>query len=91
MCIFQGTDTVNCPGEVIWITPPQVQKHLQLLLRAGKLLIKTVGVPGIQGAGITGTQGIGVNTPKAAVVAAATVGFAKELHIPKGGILTIGA
>jgi hypothetical protein len=35
-------------------------------------------------------QGIGVRTPIAAAVAAATVGFAGELHIPKGKIFTIG-
>ena len=36
-------------------------------------------------------QGAGVKTPKAAAVAAITIGFAGELHIPKGGILAIGA
>jgi hypothetical protein len=40
---------------------------------------------------MTGMQGIGVNTPCAAVVAEATVGFARDMHIPKGGIFTIGA
>ena len=35
-------------------------------------------------------QGIGVNTPKAAAVAAATAGFAGDMHIPKGGMFTIG-
>lgn len=39
----------------------------------------------------TGTQGIGVRTPNAAAVALATVGFARLLHIPKVGMLTIGA
>lgn len=52
--------------------------------------IITVGAPGAHGAGVTGTQGMGVNTPKAAAVAAATVGLEGELHIPKGGMLTIG-
>jgi hypothetical protein len=60
-------------------------------LRAGGVLIEKVGVPGTQGAGITGTQGIGVSTPKAAAVALATVGFAREVHIPKGGIFAMGA
>jgi hypothetical protein len=46
--------------------------------------------PTTQGAGVTGTQGIGVKTPKAAAVAAATVGFDGELHMPKGGIFKIG-
>jgi hypothetical protein len=35
-------------------------------------------------------QGIGVNTPKAAVVAAATSGLEGDMHIPKGMILVIG-
>jgi hypothetical protein len=34
---------------------------------------------------------MGVSTPKAAAVAAATVGFAMELHTPNGGIFAIGA
>jgi len=34
---------------------------------------------------------MGVKTPKAAAVADATVGLAKELHIPNGIMLTIGA
>jgi hypothetical protein len=54
------------------------------------LLTRTVGEPGTHGAGVTGTQGIGVNTPRAAAVAAATVGFASEVHIPNGGMLAIG-
>lgn len=50
----------------------------------------TVGDPGAQGAAVTGTQGIGVNAPKAAAVAAATVGFAIDWHMPNGKMLTIG-
>lgn len=42
----------------------------------------TVGEPGAHGAGQEGTHGIGVNTPNAAEVADATVGFARLLHIP---------
>jgi len=49
-----------------------------------------VGAPGAHGAGKTGTQGIGVSTPSAADVAAATVGFANDEHIPNGGTFTIG-
>jgi hypothetical protein len=60
------------------------------LLRAGKLPRSTVGDPGAQGAGVFGTQGIGVKTPQAAAVADATVGFARELHIPKGIMLVMG-
>jgi hypothetical protein len=51
---------------------------------------KTVGAPGTQGAGVTGTQGIGVSAPKAAAVAAATVGFAMDIHTPKGGTFIMG-
>lgn len=50
----------------------------------------TVGEPTIHGAGVTGTQGMGVKTPRAAAVAAATVGLDGELHIPKGIIFTSG-
>lgn len=54
------------------------------------LAIWKVGDPGAQGAGITGTQGMGVNAPNAAAVAAATVGFAIELHMPNGMMLSNG-
>ena len=60
------------------------------LLSAGKFPRSTVGDPGVQGAGVTGIQGIGVKTPKAAAVADATVGFAGEVHIPKGLIFVMG-
>jgi hypothetical protein len=59
-------------------------------LRAGAFRKITVAEPGTQGAGVTGTQGIGVKTPSAAAVAAATVGFASDWHIPKGGMFAIG-
>jgi len=52
--------------------------------------IRTVGAPTIHGAGVTGTQGIGVNTPIAADVADATVGFASDWQVPKGRMFTIG-
>ena len=54
------------------------------------MAIKTVGHPGAHGATVLGTHGIGVKTPRAAAVAAATVGLANELHIPKGMIFIIG-
>lgn len=57
-----------------------------MLLRAGKGPMVTVGEPGIQGAVVTGIQGIGVKTPNAAAVAEATVGFARDVHMPKGRI-----
>jgi hypothetical protein len=52
--------------------------------------MSTVGEPGVHGATATGMQGIGVNTPNAAAVAAATAGFARDWHMPKGRTLTIG-
>ncbi len=61
-----------------------------VLSRAGMLAIRAVGAPGAQGALVTGVQGCGVRTPNAAVVAAATAGLARELHIPKGAILIMG-
>lgn len=82
--------SVNCPGTVNWITPPQLHMHLEVLFSAGMLSTITVAEPGVQGAAVAGTQGIGVSTPSAAEVAEATVGFASEVHIPKGGMFTIG-
>ena len=49
------------------------------------------GVPVGSQLAVAGMQGWGVNTPSAAAVAAATCGLAKELHNPKGAMLTIGA
>src|SRR6266850_5770316 len=72
------------------MTPPHAHISLDVLLSAGIFASMTVGEPTIHGAGVTGTHGIGVNTPRAAVVAAATVGFDGELHIPKGMMFTIG-
>jgi hypothetical protein len=72
------------------ITPAQLHMHLLVLLRAGMPRTMAVGEPGAQGADVTGMQGIGVRTPSAAAVAEATVGFASDVHIPKGGMLAIG-
>lgn len=81
---------VNCPGALICMIPPQLHMSLQLLLSAGILAMRTVGEPGNQGEEVTGMQGIGVKTPKAAAVAAATIGLEGELHMPKGNIFNIG-
>jgi hypothetical protein len=51
---------------------------------------RTAGFVGIQGEVTAGAHGIGVNTPKAAAVAAATVGFDNAEHIPNVAILTTG-
>jgi hypothetical protein len=54
------------------------------------LPMSTVGAPGTHGAGVDGTHGMGVNTPRAAAVAAATVGFDGDEHIPNGMMFTSG-
>lgn len=75
---------VNCPGMTMLITPAKEHIQVQVLLRAGMLLIITVELPGIHGAEVIGVQGMGVSTPSAAAVAAATAGFAILIHIAKG-------
>ena len=75
---------------VIEITPPHMQVHIEELFNAGIPPSMTVGAPGAQGATVAGTQGIGVNTPKAAAVAAATVGLEGDMHMAKGAMFTIG-
>jgi hypothetical protein len=80
-----------CPALLTWITPPHMHIRVDVLLSAGILLIKNVGAPTTHGAVVAGTQGIGVRAPMAAAVAAATVGLASELHMPKGMMLTSGA
>ena len=82
---------MNCAGATIWMTPPQLHINFELFCSAGWPPINTVGEPGAQGAAVAGMQGIGVNTPSAAAVAAATVGFAGQLHMPNGMTLTMGA
>jgi hypothetical protein len=76
---------------VILITPPQAQLQTAVSGNAGKLFIWTFDAPGFQGLSITGIQGIGVKTPNAAAVAVATAGLAMEVHIPKDGMLIMGA
>ena len=72
------------------MTPPHVHMHFETLSKAGIFPIRTVGAPGVHGAGVTGMHGIGVSTPKAAEVAEATVGLARDVHMPNGRMLTIG-
>jgi hypothetical protein len=72
------------------IAPPHMQLHMELLFSAGMLAIMTVAEPGDQGAAVFGMHGMGVNTPSAAAVAEATVGFAIDMHMPKGGMFTMG-
>ena len=70
--------------------PAQLHNNLELLFNAGLLPTSTVGEPGAQGAVVTGKHGCGVSTPKAAAVAAATIGLAIDWHMPKGNIFIIG-
>ena len=86
----QGIISVIWPGIATLMTPAQMHMHLLVLFSAGMLAINTVGAPGTHGAGVAGTHGMGVRTPNAAVVAAATLGFAIELHIPNGMMFNIG-
>ena len=51
----------------------------------------TLVAPGVQGLVVTGMQGMGVSTPIAAAVADATVGLLGLEHMPKVGMLAIGA
>lgn len=81
---------MNCPGTLMEMTPPHMHINLELLFSAGMLPISTVGAPGTQGAMVMGIQGMGVRTPSAAAVAAATMGLAKDMHVPKGMTLAMG-
>jgi len=72
------------------MTPAHMHISLHVLSNDGMLPSKTVGAPGVHGAVVAGMQGMGVSTPKAAEVAAATVGLARLRHIPKGNMFTMG-
>src|SRR5580692_2578514 len=85
-----GTATVSSPGSTNVITPPQMHINCDVLSSVGKFARRTVGAPGTHGAGVFGMHGIGVRTPKAAAVAAATSGFAGDMHMPNGMMFTIG-
>jgi len=63
---------------------------MEVSLSAGLLLIITLGDPGAQGATVAGMQGMGVSTPRAAAVADAVAGNAREEQTPNGKILTMG-
>jgi len=72
------------------MTPPHMHISVEVLSRVGIIASITVGAPGTHGATVMGMHGIGVSTPIAAAVAAATVGFDGEMHMPKGMMFTIG-
>lgn len=73
------------------IIPPHVQIQVDRSSSAGCPPSKTVGAPGAHGATVTGMHGMGVSTPRAAAVAEATSGLASLVHIPNGGMFTMGA
>lgn len=66
------------------IMPPYVHMSLESSVRAGFPPTRVVGVPGAQQPQHEGMHGMGVRTPKAAAVAAATIGLAGEAHMPNG-------
>ena len=78
------------PGLLIVIVPPQMHMQVHDLVSAGINPAFTFVAPGIQGATVLGMQGIGVSTPIAAAVAAATCGFAGDLHTPNGLMFNMG-
>lgn len=81
---------VVCPASLTEITPPHVHEQVQVLVNAGCPLTITEDEPGVQGLTVTGMHGCGVSTPAAADVAAATCGLDGALHIPNGGMFTVG-
>src|ERR1700751_6461041 len=72
------------------MTPAHMHMSVQVLSSVGMLPSRPVGPPGTHGATVAGMQGIGVSTPMAAAVAAATIGFAGDMHMPNGMMLTSG-
>ncbi|MEY2451826.1 MAG: hypothetical protein QOD92_1400 [Acidimicrobiaceae bacterium] len=78
------------PGKPMVMTPPHAQLHMDGDVSAGMFPISVFTAPGFHGPAGTGTHGIGVSTPSAADVAAATVGFARLVHMPNGGMFIIG-
>lgn len=72
------------------MTPAHMHISVDVLSSVGMFPSRTVGAPGTQGLTVAGMHGMGVNTPMAAAVAEATIGFAGDMHIPKGMMLVIG-
>ena len=85
-----GTITVNSPGVTNVITPAHMHMFIEVLSSVGILPSSTLGAPGTQGEVVAGMQGMGVRTPIAAAVAAATIGFAGDMHMPNGMMFTSG-
>jgi len=64
-----------------------MQLSVEVLFSAGKFVTITVAEPETHGATVLGTQGEGVNRTGGGLLVA---GFAGLLHIPNGGIFTLG-
>jgi len=73
------------------IEPPYAQMQVDPATSTGAPPAMVCGAIGIHGAGTAGTHGIGVNTPRAAAVAAATMGLANDWHMPNGAMFAPGA
>jgi len=71
--------------------PPYAQVQVDPATSTGIPPTTVCGAIGSHGAGTAGTHGIGVSTPSAAAVAAATIGFASDWHMPNGAMLAPGA
>ncbi len=76
---------------VMLIWPAYEHMSLQSWVKQGFPFISTFGFVGIHVPAGAGVQGWGVSTPRAAAVADATVGFASEVHMPKGPTFDMGA
>ncbi|HWE82542.1 MAG TPA: hypothetical protein VG265_12910, partial [Gaiellaceae bacterium] len=74
------------PGEPTVIIPPQAHEQVDVLSSAGTPPIFTNGEPGIHEPVGAGMHGCGVKTPRAALVAAMTCGFAGDMQIAKPGM-----
>ena len=81
---------MNSPGVTNVITPAHMHIKVEVLSSVGMFPSITVGAPGTHGATVAGMHGMGVSTPIAAAVAAATIGFAGDMHIPNGMMLVMG-
>lgn len=72
------------------MTPPHAHMVIAESTRIGFFATVTFGFTGTHEDVVTGTHGIGVKIPKCDAVAAATTGFPKQEHIPKGKIFKKG-
>ena len=72
------------------MTPPYAHWQVAPIVSAGLPPMRVCVAPFIHGATVAGMHGMGVSTPSAAAVAAATVGLARLVHMPKGGMFAPG-